>query len=109
MILFIIKLYTRNDTFKHPERISNIKPFITKYNWKDIDFLSGSKDWIKFEQNNKTIVLNLLFVPRNTEEIRLAYKSEHNIKRGKKVILLIISDSEKCHYLFDCKKFPCIT
>ena len=22
----------------HPERIPNIKPFIDKYNWKDIDF-----------------------------------------------------------------------
>ena len=29
----------------HPERISEIKPFINKYNWKDIDFPSTSKDW----------------------------------------------------------------
>ena len=28
----------------HPERISNIKPFIDKYNWKGIDFLAGIKD-----------------------------------------------------------------
>ena len=28
----------------HPERISKIKPFIEQYNWKDIDFLSTSKD-----------------------------------------------------------------
>ena len=28
----------------HPERISKIKPFIEKYNWKDIDFPSTSKD-----------------------------------------------------------------
>ena len=26
----------------HPERISKIKPFIEKYNWKDIDFPSTS-------------------------------------------------------------------
>ena len=31
----------------HPERISKIKPFIDKYNWKDIDFLSHTKDWKK--------------------------------------------------------------
>ena len=29
----------------HPERISKIKPIIEKYNWKDIDFPSTSKDW----------------------------------------------------------------
>ena len=28
----------------HPERTSKIKPFIEKYNWKDIDFPSTSKD-----------------------------------------------------------------
>ena len=32
----------------HPEKISKIKPFIEKYNWKDIDFPSTSKDWKKF-------------------------------------------------------------
>ena len=36
----------------HPERISNIKPFIDQYNWKGIDFSAGIKDWKKFEQNN---------------------------------------------------------
>ena len=39
----------------YPERISNIKPFIDQYNWKKIDFPSHSKDWKKFEQNNKII------------------------------------------------------
>ena len=59
----------------HPERISNLMPFIDQYNWKDIEFPSHSKDWKKFEQNNKTIALNILFVPYNTEIIRVAYKS----------------------------------
>ena len=39
----------------HPERISKIKPFIEKYNWKDIDFPSTSKDWKKFELNNEIL------------------------------------------------------
>ena len=46
----------------HPERISNIKPFIDQYNWEGIDFPSGIKDWKKFERNNKTIALNILYV-----------------------------------------------
>ena len=28
----------------HPERISKLKPYINKYNWKEIDFPAGSKD-----------------------------------------------------------------
>ena len=41
----------------HPERISNIKPFIDKYNWKGIDFPAGIKDWKKFEENKKEVAL----------------------------------------------------
>ena len=36
-----------------------LKPYIDKYNWEDIDFPAGSKEWQKFEQNNKTIALNV--------------------------------------------------
>ena len=53
----------------HPERISKIKPFIEKYDWKDIDFPSTSKDWKKFELNNE-IALNILYVPHNTKKNR---------------------------------------
>ena len=60
---------------KNPQRISKIKPFIDQYNWKEIDFPSEKKDWKKFEQNNKTIAFNILFVPHDTKQIRHAYKS----------------------------------
>ena len=62
----------------NPQRIPKIKPFIDQYNWKEIDFLSLSKDWKKFEQNNKTTALNILFVPHNIKQIRHSYKSKHN-------------------------------
>ena len=64
----------------HPERISNIKPFIDKYNWKGIDFPAGAKDWEKFEKNNKEVALNILYTLPNTKEIKLAYKSKYNRK-----------------------------
>ena len=57
----------------HPERISKIKSFIDKYNWKEIDFPSHSKGWKKSKSNNKSIALNILYVPHNTEKIRHAY------------------------------------
>ena len=38
-------------------------------------------------------------MPHNTEKIRHAYKSKHNLNRKNQVILLIITDGEKWHYL----------
>ena len=29
----------------HPERTTNIIPFVDKYDWSDIDFPAGIKDW----------------------------------------------------------------
>ena len=83
----------------YPERISKIKRFIDQYNWKEIDFPLHSKDWEKFEQNSKTITLNILFIPHNTEKIRFPYKSKHNFNRENQVILLMITDGKKWHYL----------
>ena len=36
----------------HTDRISELRPFINSYNWKDIEFPSNSKDWRTFEENN---------------------------------------------------------
>ena len=83
----------------HPERISYIKPFIDQYNWKAIDFAARIKDWKKFEQNNTTIVLNIIYVPLNTKTLNLAYKSKYNRKRENQVVLLMITNGEKWHYI----------
>ena len=83
---------------KNSQRISKIKPFIDQYNWKDIDFPAVSKDWKKFELNNE-IALNILYVPHNTRKIHVAYKSKHNLTRENQIILLMITDGEKWHYL----------
>ena len=42
-----------------PERISIIKRFIDKYNWKEIYFPAHKNDWNGFEENNKIIALNV--------------------------------------------------
>ena len=83
----------------HPGRISKIRPFIDKYCWKEVYFPSHSKDWKIFEANNKSIALNILYVPHNTEKIRHAYKSFINLNRENQVIFLIIADGEKWHFL----------
>ena len=84
----------------HLERISKLKLFINNYNWKDIEFPSRSKDWRKFQCNNKAIALNILYVSYNTKEIRQAYISEHNEERNNQVNLLMITDgTSNWHYL----------
>ena len=57
-----------------------------------------SKDWKKFESNNE-IAQNILYVPHNTKKIDIAYKSKNNLTREKQVVLLMISNGEKWHYL----------
>ena len=64
-----------------------------------MDFPSHRKDWKKFEVNNQSIALNILYVPHNTKEIRHAYKSKYNLTRENQVILLMITDCLKWHYL----------
>ena len=41
----------------------------------------------------------------NTEEMRHTYRSKHNLKRANEVILLMITDNKKCHYLA-AKNYP---
>ena len=84
---------------ENPERISKIKPFINQYNWSDIDFPSTGKDWKNVELNNTSIALNILYVPHNTKKICHACKSKYNLPRKNQVILLMITDGEKWHYL----------
>ena len=46
-------------------------------------------------------------MPRNTEKICHAYKSKYNLTRENQVILLMITDGEKWHYLA-VKKFSAL-
>ena len=97
---YALTVALKNQNIKNnPERTSKMKPFIDQYNWNEIGFASHQKDWKKFELNNKWIALNILYVPHNTEEIRHAYASKYNTKRENQVILLMITDGEKSHYL----------
>ena len=46
-----------------------------------------------------SIVLNIFHVSHKTGKIHFAYKSKHNLTREKQVILLMITNGEKWHYL----------
>ena len=75
----------------------NIMPFINQYNWDGIDFPAGLKDWEKYERNNKTIALNILYIHPNAKTINFAYKSECNCKRENQVALLMITIGKQSH------------
>ena len=63
--------YNNNTNYQiiesNPQRISKLKPYINKYNWEGINFPAGSNEWRKFEQNNDTIALNILYTEKNSK------------------------------------------
>ena len=75
---------------------------ILKFKGVNTDFSSYQRDWKEFEQNNTSVARNILFVSYNSEEIKVAYKSNYN-KRKNQVIFLMIND-EANNLLFCCKK-----
>ena len=74
----------------NPERVLNIKPFINKYYQKGINHLTKLDDWKRFEKNNLTIALNILYI----KELP-AYISKQNSSREKSIILLMVPNKEK--------------
>ena len=68
-----------------------------KFKHEDKDFSCHQKNWKNFEQNNESVILNILFAFQNSEEIILLYKSEHNLERENNALLLMINDDEKCY------------
>ena len=77
---------------KEPQKISELKPYINQYNWKGLKSPSDKEDWKKFEQHNKEIALNILFVPHNKAEIIPEYISKYKHKSKNQVVLLMITD-----------------
>ena len=49
------------------ERILKIMFFINNFNWDGINFPPQQQDYERFETNNKSITINILHIPHNTE------------------------------------------
>ena len=52
-------------------RVSNIKPFIDKHNWKGTNYPSKIDDWKTFEKKNPTIALNILYIKKKLSSLHL--------------------------------------
>ena len=75
---------------------------ILKFKRVDTNVLLYQRDWEGFEQNNNSVVLNVLFVLYESEEIMLAYKPNYN-KRKNQIIFLMINDEDNNCYYFAVK------
>ena len=64
---------------------------ILKFISVDTDFSPYQRDWEEFEQNSTPIALNILFVLYNSEEIKLAYKSNYNKRKNQVILLRLIT------------------
>ena len=75
--------------------ITNIKPF----NWEGINSPSEKDNWKKFEKNNLVIAINVVYVKKKKYILLACYVSKHNSKIEKLVILFMVPNREKWHYL----------
>ena len=82
----------------HPERMSKLKPYINKYNWEGIDLPAGSKECQKLNEIIKQLRL-MYYIYHTTKKQYGLHIGQNNSKRKKQVILLMITDCEKCSIL----------
>ena len=78
----------------HSKRVSNIIPFITKYNWEGTNYPWKIDDWKTFEKNNSSIALNILYT--KVKEVCPAY----NLTCEKQIILEMNLNEEKKDGIF---------
>ena len=65
----------------------------------DTDFSSHQRNWEKIEQENSSIALNVLFVPHNNEEIKLACISNYNKRKNQSILLMISNEANNYYYI----------
>ena len=69
-----------------------------KYNWEGIDFPTSKNQWSKFEKQNPSIALNILYI-EDEKKIMQAYVSKYNIVRENGVDLLVVQEGSIKHYV----------
>ena len=64
----------------------------------DTDLSSHPRDWKKFEQENNSIALKVLFVSYNSEEIKLASKLSYNKRKNQAILLMINGEANNFYF-----------
>ena len=71
---------------------------ILRFKRVDTDFFLHQRDWEEFEQSDTLIALNVLFVSYNSEEIKLAYKSNYHKRKNQVILLMVNDEANNCYY-----------
>ena len=79
---------------------SRLRPYKNQYNWERLEFPVSIKKIDKFEKNNPSIAVNVLFSNKESQKKNMCTvcRSGHNVKCKKQVNLLMIVDGENRHY-----------
>ena len=94
--------YIMNRLEKLFSRITNTKPHINNFNWKNINFPPTQQDYQNFEINNSSTALNI-FQMNDQQKISHFYKSEFDNSRKNKLIIT------RKQALCMCKEFTVFT
>ena len=90
----VISALHNSEIKSHPERISNLREFESKYDWSDIYFPTSLKDIKKFEFRN-SISVNVMGL--EDKDIYICRKGVRSCNY-KEVNLLMVSEDSKWHY-----------
>ena len=63
--------FKREEIKNDPQTVTKIKPFINKYDWEGMHFPSQKDDQKKFEKNNVTVPLNVLYAKKALKGISI--------------------------------------
>ena len=93
----VIEALHHEEIKHHSERISLLRPYEKQYNWEGLELPVSIKKTHKFEKNNPSIAVNVLFSSKKNLNKSTARRSERNVKCKKQVNLLMIGDGESRH------------
>ena len=91
----VIVALNHEEIKKYPLRITKVKPFTTKYNWKGKIFHQKKMIGKKMRK----IMKQLLLIFCMLQKIYLTYVLKHNSNCEQQIILLMITNGEAWHYL----------
>ena len=68
---YVIKIALNPDKIrKNPQRTSKAKKYMNQYDWSGINFPLHVGDWKRFELSNKSVALNILYVPEGKKNYK---------------------------------------
>ena len=87
----------------HPERVSNIKPFINKHNRTEINYSSKINDWKTFEKIIWQLLLIFCILKKNKYFQLISQKLIRIVKKKKKILLMIAKELKEGWYYLAIK------